>query len=210
MSFVTYLLAATLSESAELALYRYRRELFRSHGLVSALALPPLVPLAWRDNRPIADQVPYIAAPEGDGVFRSTRPKMIDGAWFLEMGTEPASGKASANAPVPGGRGDGANVDGSSDIPALWQRALHQQEFLDDAPGWFPVFPGIFLCMDEHIDESLTTDGQAEADISEHLFQETCRLNDFRIACFRLTAAASRRWWEDLVVTRLWSKHITG
>ncbi len=210
MSFVTYLLAATLSESAELALYRYRRELFRSHGLVSALALPPLVPLAWRDNRPIADQVPYIAAPEGDGVLRSTCPKLVDGAWFLEMGIDPANASDPANVLALGGDTDVAELHDNSDIPALWQRVLHQQEFIDDAPGWFPIYPGIFLCMDEQTDASQMTDGQAKTNISGYLFQEPCRLNDFRIACFRLTAASARRWWEDLIVTRLWSKHITG
>jgi len=176
----TYLVAVTLSEHASLRITDYRKKVFREFGAVSALALPPIIPLAWFKGRPIVDNVPYIKRPEG----------------VIPLG--PAVRKADALfLSIP--------QTSSLQIVLGWQKLFSPGGNKDDdGPMLFPVYPGIYICSDNSADNS-NNKMKLPADPD----REKLTINDFRLTCFMIEYDAEKSWWEDLFYSQLWSKRIT-
>ncbi len=140
-----YLVAVTLSEYASLKITDYRKKVFRKFGNVSALALPPLIPLAWFHGRPIADNVPYLKGPE-EAFSVGSAAREAD-ALFLSI--QPASALA---------------------MVVNWQKLFP----FNDEPETsrlFPVHPGIYICSDDTI--NLSADPALE-NLTINDFRLTC------------------------------------
>jgi hypothetical protein len=148
----TYLVAVTLSEHASLKITHYRKKVFREFGSVSALALPPLIPLAWFQGRPIVDTMPYIKK----------------GAGVIPVG--PAIQKADALF---------LSIPETSALQAVldWQKLfVPDGKIVDDGSMLFPVYPGIYICSDNSI--SLPADPEIEK-LTINDFRLTCFLLEF-------------------------------
>ncbi len=171
-----FLIGVGLSESAELAVSSFRRKLFQAAGYVSALALPPLIPLAWREQMPQAECLPFLDAAGAESTGFSSIPVLVDNAWFLGLKPETEA------------------------VMLRWR-----QLFSSAAEGWFPTTAGVFLCMEEAVSDSSA--GQLSSPGRE-VFSGRCRLNDFRLECYRLSSSSFPLWWQDLYECREWSKHL--
>ncbi|NQT57758.1 MAG: hypothetical protein HQ557_02125 [Bacteroidetes bacterium] len=177
----TYLVAVTLSEHASLKITDYRKKVFRKFGTVSALALPPIIPLAWFQGRPIVDNVPYIKSP---GAVIPIGPAVQDtDAFFLSIPQKPAL-----------------------QVVLDWQKLFADDgQSNDDTSILFPVYPGIYICSDNKVDES-----SEKIELPADPDMEKLTINDFRITCFLLEYHAEKIWWEDLFYSQLWSKRVKG
>lgn len=80
-----YLYAVKLPQAVTLAITSYKRSLFKTRGCISALAVLPLIPLAWtRSSHRLPDAIP---AP---GVWEITdsEPAACSEAWYLRCAPE--------------------------------------------------------------------------------------------------------------------------
>ncbi len=145
-----YLVAVTLSEHASLKITDYRKKVFREFGAVSALALPPLIPLAWFYGRPIAENVPYLKGSEG--AF-SVGPAVREAdALFLPILPDSALTKV-----------------------LNWQKLFPSNKH-PDISLLFPVYPGIYICSDKTF--NLSTDSALE-NLTINDFRLTCFILEY-------------------------------
>jgi hypothetical protein len=177
----TYLVAVTLSEYASLRITDYRKKVFREFGAVSALALPPIIPLAWFKGRPIVDNVPYVKRPDVViPIGPAVRVEKAD-ALFLSIPETPAL-----------------------QIVLGWQKLFSPGGNKDDDGSMlFPVYPGIYICSDSTADNS-----NVKIKLPDDPDLEKLTINDFRLTCFMLEYQSEKIWWEDLFYSQLWSKRI--
>ncbi|MGM0431720.1 MAG: hypothetical protein ACQEQU_03295 [Spirochaetota bacterium] len=82
-----YLYAITLPQAPHLAITAYKKMLFKTFGAVSALALPPLIPLGWSSKAERIASLPPLPKPQ-NCVIPSGSPKKFQNGWFLSV--EPA------------------------------------------------------------------------------------------------------------------------
>ena len=73
--------ALTLSQSAHLALTSYKRTLYRESDCISAIALPPLIPLSWAPSES-GSAPPYIT-PLTEPLVTGTIPLRMGDSWYL-------------------------------------------------------------------------------------------------------------------------------
>jgi len=177
----TYLVAVTLSEHASLKITDFRKKVFRELGAVSALALPPVIPLAWFPERPLVDNVPYIKSP--DVVIRVGPAVRKADVLFLSIPQTPAL-----------------------QVVLDWQKLFGHDEIKDDKRSMlFPVYPGIYICSDNTVDDS---NDKNKLPVNPKM--EKLTINDFRLTCFMLEYQSEKIWWEDLFYSQLWSKRVKG
>jgi len=119
------LLALFAPGSVEAEVGRLQQSIFRAHGLVSAVALPPLVPVAFLPP-------PAPAAHDAGKERRALLPRL----------------NAAVQAPYRISLAGAAWVDGwlylGVESGGLWQ-ALKAAAGTGESPGLFPVHPGFFL-----------------------------------------------------------------
>lgn len=150
-----YLIAVTLSEHASLKITDYRKKVFRELGAVSALALPPVIPLAWFQERPLVDNVPYIKSPDVViPIGPAVQVEKVD-AWFLSIPQTPAL-----------------------QIVLEWQKLFSPGGNIDDEESMlFPIYPGIYISSDNAI--SLTTNPDMEK-LTINDFRLTCFMLEYQ------------------------------
>jgi hypothetical protein len=75
-----YLYTVTLPEALSLAITSYKRSLFKTQMCVSALAVPPLIPVAWTaDPYPIPGDI----ITPSKWIIDSGKPREYGGAWYI-------------------------------------------------------------------------------------------------------------------------------
>lgn len=82
-----YLYAVTLPQAAHLAITTYKKTLFKTFGAVSALALPPLIPLGWSSTPERIAHLHRLPRPQ-NCVVPPVSPRRFQSGWFLPV--EPA------------------------------------------------------------------------------------------------------------------------
>ncbi len=136
-----YLLSIILNQQARLELQAFRQQLFQEHGLVSALAFEPVIPLAW--CRELPDSAPFARFSRFAGDAESAGPPTIETgqlhstntALFLQISLQPNETCDRLRAALP--------------QKAMPTQAFSTQKFPDTA-GLFPVDAGIFLAANEY------------------------------------------------------------
>jgi hypothetical protein len=81
------LYALAISQAAHIAVTSYKKSLFKTFEWVSAIALPPLIPIGWihEDHRMISlEELPYIDRPETDLTIE-TAPVEYASSWYLPV-----------------------------------------------------------------------------------------------------------------------------
>ncbi len=81
------LYALTLSQSMQTTLTAYKKELFKTKGCVSSLALPPMIPIGWRSStQPFIplQYIHYLPAPS-EKLILSSRPTYVETCWYLPL-----------------------------------------------------------------------------------------------------------------------------
>ncbi len=81
------LYALAISQAAHIAVTSYKKSLFKTFECVSAIALPPLIPIGWihEDHRMISlEELPYIDRQETDLTIE-TAPAEYASSWYLPV-----------------------------------------------------------------------------------------------------------------------------
>ncbi|MCK5157399.1 MAG: hypothetical protein KAQ69_13305 [Spirochaetales bacterium] len=153
-----YLIAVTLSEHASLKITSYRKKIFREFGYVSALALPPLIPLAWFQDRPNLETVPFVEKP---GIISINSIVKDKSAFFLSFPLPSAQQVVLDWQALFSGNGNGAN------------------------PGLFPLHPGIYICSHDSTNPAEKADLPIEPAIEKleiNDFRISCFMIEFKSA----------------------------
>lgn len=195
------LLAVLGPGSVEAAVGRVQEAIFREHGLVSALALPPLVPVAFLGGGE-GDPLPRgllgrleraVRAPYR---FTVTGTAWEGGALFLALdsgGVWRALKEACA-----------AELARASELPRASElaRVDESPRIERDGAGLFPAFEGFFLgCVE-------ATPAQRQ---SIHVEAPEARFSSASLAVARIsTAVEGQHWWREICCTIEEEKPLRG